>query len=276
MATYTSNLNLKKPAVSDKIRIADFNNNADLIDAAYGTVDTSLGKLGSGMAIISTGNVHAAISAGAYVYVRKHGTLAEGLYTADSAISANATLSSSNVTAASGGGLNIVDSKIDSHFGPVGSSSNPVTSRDSLPLNWVGNAILDSSISPSGVTRTHSVIKFGLSDNAYVIIAVDRYANKMYMFERYDASTIYGWKEFTTGLASFGGTSSNRKFSFSMTNANHAQVYIGNSAFALYVYNDTVYDTGIPSGYTASFSNGTLTITRNNDTTFVCHGFVIG
>jgi len=112
MATYTTNLNLKKPATSDKIRIADFNNNADLIDAGYGDQDTSMGKLGGGLAIISTGNVHAAISAGDYVYVRKHGTLTEGLYTADSAISANGTLSSSNVTAVSGGGLNALNSKI--------------------------------------------------------------------------------------------------------------------------------------------------------------------
>lgn len=108
MATYTTNLNLKKPATSDKIRIADFNNNSDLIDSAYGDQDTSMGKLGGGMAIIATGNVHSAITAGQFVYVRKHNDLTEGLYTADSNISANGTLSASNLSAVSGGGLNTV------------------------------------------------------------------------------------------------------------------------------------------------------------------------
>ena len=38
MATYTTNLNLKKQAQSDKIRIADINNNMDDIDAAFGAI----------------------------------------------------------------------------------------------------------------------------------------------------------------------------------------------------------------------------------------------
>ena len=36
MATYTPNLNLKKPAGTDYVRIADFNENADTIDATIG------------------------------------------------------------------------------------------------------------------------------------------------------------------------------------------------------------------------------------------------
>ena len=103
MASYTTNLNLKKPAQSDKIRIADFNGNADTIDAAIGSVGT---------AIISVGNTHAAISAGQYVYIRGHGTLSDGLYTAKSDLAANATLDSSKVTAVSGGGLNDLSGKV--------------------------------------------------------------------------------------------------------------------------------------------------------------------
>lgn len=118
MATYTTNLNLKKPAQSDKIRISDLNGNADDIDAAFGeigtaSVATQFGSVESGIAIVSLGNVHAAISAGQYVYVKGHDTLSEGLYTANSAISANATLSNSNLTAVSGGGLNALNSKIE-------------------------------------------------------------------------------------------------------------------------------------------------------------------
>ena len=38
MASYTSNLNLKKPAGSENVAIGDINNNMDAIDAAYGMV----------------------------------------------------------------------------------------------------------------------------------------------------------------------------------------------------------------------------------------------
>ena len=117
MASYTTNLDLKKPAQSDKIRIADINGNMDDIDAAFGAVGstsiaTQLGDIRGGMAIVSTGDVHAAISSGQFVYVMNHSTLSDGLYTANSALAANATLSSSNVTAVSGGGLNALNSKI--------------------------------------------------------------------------------------------------------------------------------------------------------------------
>lgn len=121
MATYTTNINLKKPAQSDKIRIADFNGNADNIDAAFGadfgqsskpSVNASINNLADGLAIVAQGNVHAAISAGQFVYVRGHGTLGEGLYVANQAISANGTLSSSNLDADTSGGLNALNSKM--------------------------------------------------------------------------------------------------------------------------------------------------------------------
>lgn len=121
MATYTSNINLKKPAQSDKIRIADFNGNADNIDAAIGadfgqgtkpSINQAINSLADGLAIIANGNVHAAVTAGQFVYVRGHDTLSEGLYVATSNISANGTLSGSNLTADGSGGLNALNSKI--------------------------------------------------------------------------------------------------------------------------------------------------------------------
>lgn len=121
MATYTSNINLKKPAQSDKIRIADFNGNADNIDAAVGadfgqgtkpSINQAINSLADGLAIIANGNVHAAVSSGQFVYVRDHDTLAEGLYVATSNISANGTLSGSNLTANDSGGLNTLNSNI--------------------------------------------------------------------------------------------------------------------------------------------------------------------
>lgn len=128
MATYTSNINLKKPAQSDKIRIADFNGNADNIDAAIGadfgqgtkpSINQAINSLADGLAIIASGNVHAAITAGQFVYVRNHDTLSEGLYVASSNISENGTLSGSNLTADGSGGLNALKSKLGSSYAPV-------------------------------------------------------------------------------------------------------------------------------------------------------------
>ena len=119
MATYTQNLDLKKPAQSDKIRIADINNNMDTIDGVVGDVGersiaAQIGDVEGALAIVSTGNVHGAITSGQYVYIKNHDTLDDGLYVATTNISANGTLSSSNVTADSaGGGLNALNGKID-------------------------------------------------------------------------------------------------------------------------------------------------------------------
>ena len=105
MATYTSNLNLKKPALDDDALITDINNNMDILDAAANGIEDAL-------AIVATGNTHAAITSGQFVYVRNHSTLTEGLYVASSNIAANATLSSSNLAADSKGGLNALSEQI--------------------------------------------------------------------------------------------------------------------------------------------------------------------
>ena len=44
MATYTPNLNLKKPATTDYVDIADINGNMDLIDDACNTLSTNMQK----------------------------------------------------------------------------------------------------------------------------------------------------------------------------------------------------------------------------------------
>ena len=45
MASYTTNLNLKKPAGSENVAIGDINNNMDTIDTAYGTLNNKLTKV---------------------------------------------------------------------------------------------------------------------------------------------------------------------------------------------------------------------------------------
>ena len=183
MASYTTNLDLKKPAQSDKIRIADINGNIDDIDAAFGAVGstsvaTQLGDIRGGIAIVSTGDVHAAISAGQFVYVMNHSTLSDGLYTANSALAANATLSSSNMTAVSGGVLNALNSKfatvedkkitrIDSYF----------TERDAFKARRMGNTIVIFSYVnittqvPSGTNFADT--GFGSAEGMYIFMKAD-------------------------------------------------------------------------------------------------------
>lgn len=74
--------------------------------------ETSVNALEDGLAIVANGNTHAAIASGQFVYVKNHGSLAEGLYVANSAIGTNATLTTSNLTADGSGGLNALKAKI--------------------------------------------------------------------------------------------------------------------------------------------------------------------
>ena len=121
MASTTSNLGLTKPAGTDKALVSVINTNSDILDR-------SAGGLMDALAIVAQGNTHGAISAGQYVYVHNHGTLAEGLYTANSAIAANATLSTSNLTADASGGLNALNSNLS----PSGYTSPTMASNVTL------------------------------------------------------------------------------------------------------------------------------------------------
>ena len=121
----TTNLNLSKLSGTEKLKTfpTPYSDNMDAIDGAFGagfgvsgkpTVNAEINSLADGMAIISNNNTHAAITAGQFVYVRNHGSLANGLYVATTNIAANATLSGSNLTSDSNGGLNSVYASLNS------------------------------------------------------------------------------------------------------------------------------------------------------------------
>ena len=172
----------------------------------------------------------------------------------------------------------IIDTNIgtlNNRFAARGSSQSPVTDLSTIPLGFVGNVTIAAAVSPSGNLRSHSVIKWGLNSTRFNILAIDQYQNRMFLYEIYDG-TDKGWREIPTDVYSFGGLSSNRTFSFQMKNSCHAQVYIGAKTFMIYLYNNTIYGDTLPSGYTASFSNNMITITRDNDTAYYCHGLVLG
>lgn len=148
----TTNLNLTKLAGTEKLKTfpSPYNDNMDAIDGAFGagfgvsgkpTVNAEINSLADGLAIISNNNTHVAITAGQFVYVRGHGSLSDGLYVATSNISANGTLSGSNLTADASGGLNSVyaslNSKIDTDLDKV-KIVRPVSNKFTLGNGFRG------------------------------------------------------------------------------------------------------------------------------------------
>lgn len=182
MATYTTNLNLKKPAQSDKIRIADINNNMDDIDAAFGAVGndsvaTQIGNLQGALAIVAVGDSHAAVTAGQFVYVRSHETLDAGLYVASSNIAENGALSLSNLTADSSGGLNALNSNLAPLIEPV---SSPFTAINVLNCDsWNGSMykrignIVYIRFSVKNLTANSNIIIANLPQEATPVLDVE-------------------------------------------------------------------------------------------------------
>lgn len=134
--TPTPNLGLRIPLGTDPAAVEDINYNAGVLDTKIGALGNNtvkglldhasdeIGALGDGLAIIANGNTHAAIAAGEFVFVRNHSTLATGLYKATSSIAANATLSTSNLTADSKGGLNSLSDNIANISNPYMAQTN--------------------------------------------------------------------------------------------------------------------------------------------------------
>lgn len=130
--TPTPNIGLRRAQGTDPASVDDINYNSELLDTKLGAVGgtsvqgqidalsastaQTFGNVQDGLAIVSNGNTHVAIPAGYWVYVKGHGTLSEGLYknTSGATIAANATLSTSNLTADPDGGLNSVYNALNS------------------------------------------------------------------------------------------------------------------------------------------------------------------
>ena len=139
----TSNLGLTQYESNDKYKITG---NSNSMNRDMQIIDENINGLQDGLAILANGNTHAAISAGQFVYVRNHGTLANGLYKANSNISVNATLTSSNLTADVSGGLNdlgssisALNSKIEKQSGTVTTVTNSYYEARSINLKKSGN-----------------------------------------------------------------------------------------------------------------------------------------
>lgn len=125
------------------------------LENSTNSLNTRTRALEDGIAIVANGNTHPAIASGQFVYVKNHESLTEGLYTANSAIGTNASLTTSNLTADGSGGLNALKAKI----GNVGNTDlqEQVTSLNSKITNvlnsgqnLIGNIILPGYNTGSG------------------------------------------------------------------------------------------------------------------------------
>ena len=194
--TPTPNLGLRIPLGTDPASVDDINYNSNALDTIIGDVGETpvAGQLGAannrisavqaGLAIVCNGNTHAAIESGQFAYVKNHGTLAEGLYrnNTGSTIAANATLSSSNLTADSSGGLNTVYESLNgkitgniSTYGTYEKRGNVVTVRidkydaDGITISGYDSITISTSF-PAEV-RPNSVVTapiFARSSNGMI------------------------------------------------------------------------------------------------------------
>lgn len=110
---------MSMPAMADRPDISVVSDALDKTGNAINTNASDISDVNGALAIVATGNTAPqAITTGQYVI------WGGDLYTASTNISSGATLSSSNLTAVSGGGLNSLNSNIASLGVPVDYSSN--------------------------------------------------------------------------------------------------------------------------------------------------------
>lgn len=98
--------------------------NAQTIDAALTALETNvsnnsdaiteLASITDSLAIVANGDTHPQIASGQFVIVRNHSTLPDGVYKATAAIQTDGPLSTSNLQADGAGGLNALQSQVDS------------------------------------------------------------------------------------------------------------------------------------------------------------------
>lgn len=143
--------------------------------------ENSLAAAQDGLAIVANGNTHAAIASGQFVYVKNHGSLAEGLYVANSAIGTNATLTTSNLTADGSGGLNALKAKI----GNVGNTDlqSQVTSLNSniATINSHRMSCLKKNTTGSSGTLTFTFNASGARYSAILFITQNSNNNGVYL-----------------------------------------------------------------------------------------------
>ena len=164
------------------------------IETAVNENSTDISNLADGLAILANGNTHAAVANGQAVFVRNHSALSDGLYWAKASIAANATLSTSNLTADESGGLNKLKGDVDAL------NSNFITETilncNTYNREGVGR-IVDSTLNRPfdyGVLKnlTYSLGNYGY--RAQIAISVSN-QRVVYRTSNDGGATWSGWKE---------------------------------------------------------------------------------
>lgn len=289
----TTNLNLSKLAGTEKLKSfpSPYNDNMDAIDDAFGSgfgvgnnssVDDELNGLGKGMAIIANGNTHAAITSGQYVYVRQHGSLSEGLYKATANISANGTLSGSNLTAVSSGGLNDVYSTLNSKI-----TSKSVSNPDLDEMNTDGYFSLSGTIAHAPRTMSYAQL-YVLNTNYTWKMQILTNANEFWYRGR--SNTSSNWSEWVKFIDSrepsvTAGTVSTlptlRKNGTTMTLELAVQLPAGSHGNGLWTVfpapSATIhFIVGVGQSFNIMRINSNGTVDFNNTTTFSSPTYIVG
>lgn len=121
-------------------------------------LDSSISAIDSSLAIVADGDTHIAISSGECVYVKNHSLLPEGLYTANSAIGANVSLTTSNLTSVSNskGGFNKI---VDIAHGGTGATT-VAAARNAFGLGNTNGALPIANGGTGATTVTSMVSNF--------------------------------------------------------------------------------------------------------------------
>ena len=135
-------------------------------------IDNEVATIADSIAIVAEGNVHAAIAAGQFVYVRNHPTLAQGGYKATAAIGTNATLSTSNLTLDNTGGLNDLQAQItslNSNISTTNNSLNKLGEQINASNAGAHNGIYRGKYLGTSVTAAqYTAIRNGTFDDLYL------------------------------------------------------------------------------------------------------------
>lgn len=284
----TTNLNLGKLGGSEKLKTYPTTQaeNMDIIDSAFGegfgvsgahTVSSSFGAVQDGIAIVSNNNTHAAITSGQWVYVKNHGSLSEGLYRATTNIAANGTLSGSNLTADSNGGLNAVYSDLSGRISTLNSKFDPnstdaIANCNTLLTTGRYKAINSTLNTPFAEHFIIDVIAYNSSE----ITQVARLTSSSRVFARgtnNGGSTWSSWEEFALNrkLSSASisiDTSNKTTFTFSdLHNLNNSSIF----KHGLLVWGISSNSQSAGISFVFVDTNGNVTVinlTGNTDRTF--------
>ena len=132
------------------------------------TIDAALTGLEDGMAIVAAGDTHPQIASGQFVYVRNHSTLPDGLYRATAPIQKDGPLSTSNLQADGAGGLNALQSEVDTLNRNIELQLAP---DNSLPAGTIGTRAIQLYKSldiPSGY-KIASIVITHIGDSGKIL-----------------------------------------------------------------------------------------------------------